>query len=77
MWSPLGYDPVNQTARWQPEPATRGTFNIISTSLTTLILCVWTALHLNIPDHQKISHQKWNKAGWLVLGLLMPEFVST
>lgn len=76
MWSPLGHEPLNQVARWQPEPATRGTFNILSTSLTTLVLCVWTALHLNIPQKAKTSEKGGRKTKWLLLGLFVPEAVS-
>lgn len=60
----------------QPEPATRGTFNILSTCLMTLALCAWTAIHLNVPANQKTSHQKWHKMWWLNLGLLTPETVA-
>jgi hypothetical protein len=38
-------------------------------------LCIWTSLHLNVPDEQKAYLQKYRKAGWMVLGLLAPELV--
>ncbi|KAH8682576.1 hypothetical protein BX600DRAFT_448867 [Xylariales sp. PMI_506] len=78
MWSPLGGANAlsNHTARWQPEPSSRGTFNILSTCLLTLSLCIWTALHLNIPGQGKANHQKWRKAKWLAIGLLAPEVVA-
>ena len=47
----------------------------ISTCLITLCLCLWTALHLNIPEHRHESSQKWRKLGWLMLGLIAPEMV--
>ncbi|KAK1752185.1 hypothetical protein QBC47DRAFT_389961 [Echria macrotheca] len=34
---------------WQPEPGGRGTYSLLSSCLVTMILCVWTAVHLNIP----------------------------
>ncbi|KAK0750470.1 hypothetical protein B0T18DRAFT_408963 [Schizothecium vesticola] len=40
---------VNQTSPWQPQPTFRGTFGILSTCLVTLGLCVWSAIHLNMP----------------------------
>jgi hypothetical protein len=40
---------VNHTSSWQPQPTFRGTFGILSTCLVTLGLCVWSAIHLNIP----------------------------
>ncbi|KHE85479.1 hypothetical protein GE21DRAFT_1348871 [Neurospora crassa] len=63
--------------KWVPEPGTRGTFSILSVCLVTLGLCVWTAIHLNVPEHNEPSwKQLMRKTGWLVLGLLSPEIVS-
>ena len=62
--------------RWQAEPISRGTWSVLSSSLFTLGLCLWTALHLNIPQHGKTAGQFWRKVGWLVLGLVAPEVVS-
>lgn len=63
-------------ANWKPEPDTRGTWSVLSSCLLTLVLCLWTALHLNIPQHGRVSKQKWQKIGWLILGLLAPEIVA-
>ncbi|KAK3684094.1 hypothetical protein B0T22DRAFT_269790 [Podospora appendiculata] len=75
MWSPLGSDDIHPTARWEPEPHTRGPFSILSTCLITLSLCIWTCLHLNIPEHGKADRQFWRKLKWLMVGLLAPEMV--
>ena len=64
-----------QPWHWEDGPNTRGTWDIISSCLITLGLCLWTALHLNIPDHGSISVQKWRKFGWLLTGLLAPEMI--
>ncbi|KAH9215019.1 hypothetical protein DL95DRAFT_299580, partial [Leptodontidium sp. 2 PMI_412] len=57
-------------------PATRGTFGVSSTCLITISLCIWTAIHLNIPGQsEKKSVQVWRKVKWLVIGLLAPEIV--
>ncbi|KAK3339704.1 hypothetical protein B0T25DRAFT_361946 [Lasiosphaeria hispida] len=43
-------DAVNHgLSGWQPEPSNRGTFGILSTCLITLGLCIWSAIHLNLP----------------------------
>lgn len=64
-------------ARWMPEPGERGTYSILSTCLITLGLCVWTAIHLNIPAHgEKWWQQTWRKFGWMMLGFLAPEMVG-
>jgi hypothetical protein len=54
---------------WKPEPLFRGTFSILSSSLLTMILCVWTAVHLNIPEHNKAIAQMWRKLGWMIKAL--------
>ena len=76
MWSPLGQGPFNTTAQWHPEPLRRGTFSILASCAITLSLCLWTSLHLNIPEDGKAGHQKWRKTKWLFLGLIAPEMVS-
>ena len=60
---------------WQEGPNTRGTWDIISSCVITLCLCLYTALHLNIPEHQGTINQRWRKLGWLFTGLLAPEMV--
>ena len=60
---------------WQGGSNTRGTWDIISSCVITLCLCLWTALHLNIPEHHGTISQRWRKVGWLFIGLLAPEMV--
>lgn len=38
---------------WKAERATRRTFSIHSSSLITMLSCVWTAVHLNTPQQGK------------------------
>ncbi|ESA42303.1 hypothetical protein NCU05131 [Neurospora crassa OR74A] len=62
---------------WVPEPDRRGTFNILSTCLVTLGLCVWTAIHLNVPEHKEgWVKQLVRKVGWMLMGLLSPEAIA-
>ncbi|THZ14697.1 hypothetical protein D6C91_07176 [Aureobasidium pullulans] len=76
MLAPFGNQTANQTATWHPEPHGRGTFGLLSSCITTLVLCVYTAVHLNIPEHGKERQQYFRKFGWVVLGLLAPEIVA-
>lgn len=63
--------------RWQPNPNQRGTFDILTTCIVTISLCVWTALHLNVPAvGESSTKQMFRKIGWLCVGLLAPEVVS-
>jgi hypothetical protein len=38
-------------------------------------LCIWTSLHLNLPEHKKEHLQKYRKLGWMMLGLIALEMV--
>ena len=37
---------------WHPSPPQRGTGALISECVITLLLCVWTAVHLNLPEKE-------------------------
>lgn len=64
------------TITWEPEPSTRGTWSILSVCIITTSLCVWTAVHLNIPPTDQKSAQIWRKLYWLGVGLFAPEMVA-
>lgn len=85
----FGEAPSNRSASWHRPPDSRGSFNILSSCVVTLGLCIWSAVHLNIPKHDPSpKRRKWNpkgwikakhlhKAVWLIIGLLAPEMVSS
>lgn len=62
--------------QWKPNPDSRGTFDILTTCLITLLLCVWTAVHLNVSPPGSFWTPIWRKIGWLTLALLAPEMVA-
>ncbi|KZT25944.1 hypothetical protein NEOLEDRAFT_1147670 [Neolentinus lepideus HHB14362 ss-1] len=67
---------VVTSATWRPESSFRGTFTILSACLGTLTICVWSAVHSDIPSRK--SDRLWsfvNKMGWLLVGLLAPELL--
>lgn len=66
----------HQGSAWVSEPNVRGTWSILSSCIITISLCVWTAVHLNIPEHQRTRGQLWRKMKWLILGLVAPEMVA-
>lgn len=66
----------NDIVHWTPNPTTRGTFNILATCLITLLLCVWTAVHLNISPPGSFWRPFGRKVGWLILALVAPEVVA-
>lgn len=97
-WSVLGEEPLSVPTRWEPPPGERGSYQILSSCILTLVLCVWTAMHVNIPPPRpqerlknddgmlqgvKVSDEEelkssfnWKKVKWVMIGLIMPEFVS-
>ncbi len=58
---------------WRSEPTFRGTFNIISTCLTTLTFCVWSSVHIDVPDNKRNALVQ--KLLWVLVGLLAPEIL--
>ncbi|KAL9123716.1 MAG: hypothetical protein Q9217_006880 [Psora testacea] len=72
----FGTTTSNQTTSWQSEPNSRGTWSLLTTSLITIGLCAWTALHLNVPEHGKANRQWLRKTKWLLMGLVAPEMVA-
>ncbi|KAF2689393.1 hypothetical protein K458DRAFT_279966, partial [Lentithecium fluviatile CBS 122367] len=64
---------------WHLEPTFRGTFSILSSCMITIALCVWTAVHLNIPEpgqHGWLCRQNRRKVFWLVLGMFAPGVIA-
>jgi len=61
---------------WVAEPKQRGTFGIISLCLSTLIICLWSTLHFNIPTRRFTATRRFFiQVSWMFLALLAPEFL--
>ncbi|KAL8760987.1 MAG: hypothetical protein Q9184_002857 [Pyrenodesmia sp. 2 TL-2023] len=67
---------VSGTPAWVPEPNGRGTWSLLFTCIITTSLCVWSAVHLNVPERGRTHSQYWRKAKWLLLGIFAPELVA-
>ncbi|KAI9669492.1 MAG: hypothetical protein M1829_005081 [Trizodia sp. TS-e1964] len=64
------------TVGWVSDPSGRGTFSLISTCIITLGLCVWSAMHLNIPSRDESTAQIWiRNFKWGLIGVVAPELV--
>ena len=61
--------------KWKPSNETRVTFDILCTCIVTMLLCVWTAVHLSVAPPKSMLKLILRKSGWLVLALLTPEMV--
>jgi hypothetical protein len=72
MWQPFGTN-SSTNATWTPAPTQRGTLDVLSSCLLTLVLCTYSCLHLNIPEHGKTHwSQKLKKSTpWVLFGRLL------
>ena len=61
---------------WVDQPNQRGTIDIIWNCLTTIAICCWAMIHLNVPAK---TDSFWTlslrKTKWLLLALMAPELV--
>jgi len=71
----IDFGAARNESLWHAEPTLRGTYSIISECMVTLVLCVWTAVHLNIPEHGKSGAQSRRKILWILVGIFVPELV--
>ncbi|EKM55012.1 uncharacterized protein PHACADRAFT_94757 [Phanerochaete carnosa HHB-10118-sp] len=62
------------TSSWYPSPTFRGTWQIISTCISTLIICIWNATHIDIPPNRQMRTFP-EKVRWLIAGLLAPDWL--
>ncbi|KAL8884493.1 MAG: hypothetical protein Q9215_007468 [Flavoplaca cf. flavocitrina] len=76
MVAVFGNATANGTTSWTSEPNGRGTWSLLSTCIITVSLCVWSAVHLNVRQHQKVGSQYWRKTKWLLLGIFAPEVLA-
>ena len=59
---------------WVPDPDTRGTWSLLYSCIFTLVLCVWTAIHLNVPSYRESTISQWlRKLKWVLLAIIAPE----
>lgn len=58
-----------------PEPKGRGTLGLVLSCVLTLILCVWTAIHLNITLHDTGLRYIGRKISYVLIGLFASEIL--
>jgi len=67
---------TSETVGWVSDPDGRGTFGLILSCVVTLGLCVWSAMHLNIPALGETEKDLWIKGiKWGFWGVTAPELV--
>jgi hypothetical protein len=60
---------------WVSEPSFRGTTSILWSCLVTLIACIYTAIHLNVPTETSTVRRLFQKTKWVLTALIAPEIV--
>lgn len=60
---------------WVMSPTVRGTLDIVLTSVVTLLACIWSVLHLNIPANTGRYSAFLSKLPWVFIALLFPDTV--
>jgi hypothetical protein len=61
---------------WQPDPPGRGTWSLLYSCIFTLALCIWNAIHLNVPTLNESSLVGLRrKIKWVLIALFAPEIV--
>jgi hypothetical protein len=61
---------------WQSDSGGRDIFDIIESSLLTILACTWSIQHLNVPNLGTEEH--WipgTKIKWAVFTIFFPEFI--
>jgi len=68
--------PGNPTYLWMEEPKLRGTIGIVTICASTLIICVWSTVHFNVPTTRRTpTHRFFTQVLWMLIALLAPEFL--
>jgi hypothetical protein len=61
---------------WVADPSGRGTWSLLYSCGFTLVLCVWTSIHLNVPPPAESAWLGYRrKLKWVLVALLAPEAV--
>ena len=66
--------PGNPPYLWVGESNQRSTFGILSFCFSTMIICVWSTLHFNIPT-RRYAHRFFFEILWALAALLAPELL--
>lgn len=63
---------------WVAGPHARGTMSLLLSCLTTIFLCTWTVLHLDVPENDEkrtMLATFRRKAIWMAITVIAPEIV--
>ncbi|KAI5779942.1 hypothetical protein DFH27DRAFT_657235 [Peziza echinospora] len=72
LYSPTSTD---SEPSWEPSPRRRCTMDLFLSCSLTLVICFWTAIHLNIVPKGSTSNPLLKKLSWALIGIVAPEIV--
>jgi len=82
IWAIINANKNNETALnsihappWVSASEFRGTMAILQSCVLTLVACIYTALHLNVPGKSGFLALLTTKVKWVLMALLAPEVV--
>ena len=68
--------PSNPPFKWLGEPRQRGTLGIFSLCFSTSIICIWSALHFNVPIKRYSNTRRFfYHVSWMFMALFVPELL--
>ncbi|TAQ90572.1 hypothetical protein B7494_g1095 [Chlorociboria aeruginascens] len=61
---------------WVDDPPGRGTWSLVYSNVFTILVCVYTAIHMNIPPIGDTNLMCWaRKIKWVIIAIFAPEIV--
>lgn len=60
---------------WVANPSGRGTWDLLYSCTFTIFLCVYTAIHLNVPPQESKFFFWLRKSKWVLVAIFAPEIV--
>ncbi|KAF3074338.1 hypothetical protein CFAM422_003741 [Trichoderma lentiforme] len=82
VWQTISVNKDNMTALqtidappWVSAPQFRGTMAILQSCILTLVACIYTAIHLNVPVKVDWLSLLQTKVWWVLIALFAPEIV--
>jgi hypothetical protein len=60
---------------WTAGPQGCGSFDILWTCVSTLALCIWTAVHPDILRNQSFRHSLISRLGMMLIAVIFPEII--
>jgi hypothetical protein len=70
-----GLNNMHEVQKWTSSPPVRGSTDILWSCLSTLGLCVWTAVHPNVPLVYRLRRAVCHRLGLMALAIIFPEII--